>query len=80
MPPATAVDVADLEAADLLHRLLAALPADQRDAFVLVRLEGLSAREVASDCEVAESTIHSRVQAARRQMQAALEASEEASP
>lgn len=69
---APAVAVADLAATDLVHDLLQHLSAPQRDAFILVRMEGLTAREVARDEGVAESTIHSRVQAARRQLQAAL--------
>jgi RNA polymerase sigma-70 factor (ECF subfamily) len=48
--------------------LLAALPDDRREAFVLTQLVGLSYEEAAAACAVAVGTIRSRVARARTQL------------
>lgn len=55
-----------------LWTLLAALGPDQREAFVLTQVGGLSYAEAADACEVAVGTIRSRVARARERLSAAL--------
>jgi len=57
----------------LLHRLLAQLDDDKREVFVLAELEGLTAIEIAEALESNPNTIASRLRAARREFEAALE-------
>ena len=65
-PPAAPDDTLALrEAADLLDAFIATLSAPQREAFVLMDLEGLTAREVAEIAGVPTRTIYSRQRAAR---------------
>jgi RNA polymerase sigma-70 factor (ECF subfamily) len=57
--------VALRQAAALLDAFLATLPAAQREAFVAMELEGLTARTVADSMGVPTRTIYSRVRVAR---------------
>jgi RNA polymerase sigma-70 factor (ECF subfamily) len=57
----------------LLHRLLAELGDDKREVFVLAELEGLTIAEIAEALGVNANTIASRVRAARREFEAALD-------
>ncbi len=57
----------------LLHRLLAQLGDDKREAFVLAELEGLTIAEIAEAIDANPNTVASRVRAARREFEAALE-------
>ena len=57
----------------LLHRLLGQLDDDKRDVFVLSELEGLTMVEIAEALDVNANTIASRLRAARREFEAALE-------
>jgi len=52
--------MADRDTALVVHRALAALPADQRAALVLVELQGHSVAETAGMLGVAEGTVKSR--------------------
>jgi RNA polymerase sigma-70 factor (ECF subfamily) len=54
------------EAADLLDAFIATLSPVQRDAFVLMDIEGLTAKEVAQAAGVPTRTIYSRLRAARQ--------------
>lgn len=57
-------------AIDLMDRLLARLDSvDQRDAFILVELEGVSAIEVARMTRVSVNTVYSRLRLARERLQ-----------
>lgn len=53
------------EAALLMEQFLAQLPPPQREAFMLVELEELTAREAASVVKVPQQTVYSRLRAAR---------------
>lgn len=57
----------------LLHRLLAELDDDKREVFVLSELEGLTMAEIAEALDANPNTIASRLRAARREFEAALE-------
>jgi len=57
----------------LLHRLLGQLDDDKREVFVLSELEGLTMAEIAEALDVNANTIASRLRAARREFEAALE-------
>jgi RNA polymerase sigma-70 factor (ECF subfamily) len=57
----------------LLHRLLGQLDDDKRDVFVLSELEGLTMVEIAEALDVNPNTIASRLRAARREFEAALD-------
>lgn len=57
----------------LLHRLLAELDDDKREVFVLAELEGLTMAEIAEALDVNPNTIASRLRAARRDFEAALD-------
>lgn len=57
------------EAADLMHRFLARLPAAQREAFMLKELEELTAAEIAEATGVPLQTVYSRVRAARSELE-----------
>ena len=54
----------------LLEQFLSALDEDKRTAFVLMDLEGLTAREVAEACGSNQRTIYSRVRVARARFEA----------
>ena len=56
--------------------LVAALPADRREAFVLTQLVGLSYDEAAVVCKCPVGTIRSRVARARTELIAAMRAAE----
>jgi RNA polymerase sigma-70 factor (ECF subfamily) len=56
----------------LLRRLLDALPADRREAFVATQVLGLSYAEAAEVCDCPVGTIRSRVARAREDLTAAL--------
>ncbi|MEM7155328.1 MAG: sigma-70 family RNA polymerase sigma factor [Myxococcota bacterium] len=58
-------EVALRQAADLLDQFMDSLPARQREAFVAVELEGLTARAVAEALGVPTRTVYSRVRTAR---------------
>jgi len=73
----TLVAVDDPEAPialDELRQGLAMLPAEQREALILVGAGGFSYEEAAAICECAVGTVKSRVSRARRALQAILEA------
>ena len=57
----------------LLHRLLGELDEDKREVFVLSELEGLTLAEIAQALDANPNTIASRLRAARRQFEAALD-------
>jgi RNA polymerase sigma-70 factor (ECF subfamily) len=57
------------EAADLMERFLARLPAPQREAFMLKELEELTAAEIAEAIGVPLQTVYSRVRAAHKQLE-----------
>jgi RNA polymerase sigma-70 factor, ECF subfamily len=56
-----------------LHQLLAELGDDKREVFVLAELEGLSMLEIADAIHLNPNTVASRLRAARREFEAALE-------
>jgi RNA polymerase sigma-70 factor (ECF subfamily) len=62
-----------VEAAQLLHSLLAELPEEQRIVFVLAELEGQSPREVATSTGVGINTVYSRLRRAREHLERATE-------
>jgi RNA polymerase sigma-70 factor (ECF subfamily) len=62
--------VHDKDAARLVERFLDSLDADKRVAFVLMEIEGLTAREVAEVCGTNARTVYSRVRAAKRRFAA----------
>jgi RNA polymerase sigma-70 factor (ECF subfamily) len=57
---------------DLGRALLAHLPEDERDAFVLVHILGHSAVAAAAEVKAPPTTVRSRVERARRRMRSAL--------
>jgi RNA polymerase sigma-70 factor (ECF subfamily) len=59
----------------LLHSLLAELDDDKREVFILAELEGLTLAEIAEALDVNMNTIASRLRAARREFEAALDRS-----
>ncbi len=61
-------------ALDELRLCLAMLPAEQREALILVGAGGFAYEEAAEICNCAVGTVKSRVSRARRALQAALEA------
>jgi len=63
--------------ARLLNRVVAALPVEYREVFVLRELEGLSYREIADVAGVPIGTVMSRLSRARTQLQRALRATGE---
>jgi RNA polymerase sigma-70 factor (ECF subfamily) len=62
----------DIAEARRLYALLDLLTAKQREAFVLTRLEGMTAEEAAVVLGLKPSSVHSRVQAARRKLEHAI--------
>lgn len=62
-----------VEAAQLLHELLAELPEEQRVVFVMAELEGLSPAEVAEATGVLINTVYSRLRRAREHLERATE-------
>ncbi len=58
------------DAARLMERFLNALDPDKRTAFVLMEVEGLTAREVAEVCRTNPRTIYSRVRVAKQRFAA----------
>jgi RNA polymerase sigma-70 factor (ECF subfamily) len=76
MPSEAAGPEASAEQAErvrLLHRLLAQLDDDKREVFVLAELEGLTIAEIAEALEANANTIASRLRAARRDFELALD-------
>jgi len=71
-PPTPECDTDRHELATLLVRALDTLPRDQRVAFVLREVEGLTSAEAAAVEGVPEATIRTRVFHARRKLQAEL--------
>jgi RNA polymerase sigma-70 factor (ECF subfamily) len=57
----------------LLHRLLSGLDEAKREVFVLAELEGLTLAEIAEAIGANVNTVASRLRAARREFEAALE-------
>lgn len=70
----------DRERAALLDEILNALPAEQRVAFVLFELEGLSGAEIARLQQVPINTIWARIHRARHKLQSRLLAVRAVSP
>jgi RNA polymerase sigma-70 factor (ECF subfamily) len=68
--PETALEQRELGAA--IARAAAALPDDQRAAFILAELHGLSIEEIASALEVPANTAKTRLFRAREKMRASL--------
>lgn len=56
-----------------LNSLLAQLPGDQREVFVLFEIESLTGEEIAQALEVPVATVHSRLRLAREAFRHALE-------
>jgi len=71
-PPTPEWDTGRRELAAMLVRALDTLPRDQRLAFVLREVEGLSAGEAAQVMGVPEATVRTRVFHARRKLQSEL--------
>jgi RNA polymerase sigma-70 factor (ECF subfamily) len=65
--------VEQAERVRLLHRLLAELDDGKREAFILAELEGLTMAEIAEALDANPNTIASRLRAARREFEAALD-------
>ena len=65
--------VEQAERVRLLHRLLRQLDDDKREVFVLSELEGLTMAEIAEALDVNPNTVSSRLRAARRELEAALD-------
>lgn len=65
--------VQDKDAARLMERFLDALDVDKRVTFVLMDIEGLTAREVAEVCRTNPRTVYSRLRAARQRFAAFVE-------
>ncbi len=65
---------AQSDAVDLVHKLAADLQDDQRTAWILTDLEGMTAREIADELGVNVNTVYSRVRTARKQIEAQLAA------
>lgn len=63
---------ADRELVRILERALAELPEDQREAFLLVEVEGLTTREVGELLNANRNTVASRLRAARAHVKTAL--------
>ncbi|HXI54804.1 MAG TPA: RNA polymerase sigma factor [Polyangia bacterium] len=63
--------LARAEAAALVRRWLAALDDDKREVFILAELEQLSAREIGEATGANQSTVYSRLRAARIALEAA---------
>lgn len=61
-----------------MNRALSGLPADQREALILVAASGFSYEEAADICGVAVGTIKSRVDRARNRLADVLDVSGEA--
>lgn len=57
----------------LLHQLLSQLDETKREVFILAELEGLTLAEIADALGVNANTVASRLRAARREFEAALE-------
>jgi RNA polymerase sigma-70 factor (ECF subfamily) len=57
---------------ELLEALIARLPDEQREVFVLYEIDELSMREVADTLECSQNTAFSRLYAARREIETAL--------
>ena len=68
------------EKAELLTELLTTLNPEQRAAFVLFELEGLSGEEIARLQEVPINTVWARIYKARKKLQDAVESVDRASP
>lgn len=66
--PERSMELQDCER--LMEQFLRGLDEDKRAAFVLMELEGLTAREVAEACASNPRTIYSRVRAARTRFEA----------
>jgi RNA polymerase sigma-70 factor (ECF subfamily) len=72
-PAADAVAaLAEKQSLVLLEQLLAGLPDDQREVFVLYEIEELNMREISEALECSQNTAFSRLYAARRELAAAL--------
>lgn len=67
---AEAAALQDVDAADLLAKALAVLPAEQRAVMELVYAEGLHYREIAAVLDCPENTVKTRVFHARRKLKA----------
>lgn len=61
----------------LVDGILAGLPPEQREVFILHEVEGLSGREIAEALAQNPNTVWTRLRAARRRFDAALEARQE---
>jgi RNA polymerase sigma-70 factor (ECF subfamily) len=66
LPPDAALD--HKRAADFVQAFLDGLPEEQRDAFVLIEIEGMSAPEAAQALEVGVNTVYSRLRLAREHL------------
>ena len=69
--PATALEQQELAA--LLDRCVAALPEQQRAAFILRQVEGLSQREIAAVLDLSEKAVESLLVRARRKLREGLQ-------
>jgi RNA polymerase sigma-70 factor (ECF subfamily) len=74
--PAAAVDPELAERRALLGRCLDAMPLEQRAAFTLFELEGLTGEEVAALLDIPAATAHSRLRLARETFRRALKREE----
>jgi RNA polymerase sigma-70 factor (ECF subfamily) len=61
------------ERVQLLHRLLAGLDESKREVFILAELEGLTLAEISEALGVNQNTVASRLRAARREFEVALD-------
>jgi RNA polymerase sigma-70 factor (ECF subfamily) len=70
--PADQSDLSDLS--DLIARAVAALPEDQRTAFVLSEYHGMATAEIAAVMDTSEKSVESRLYRARHTLRTALRA------
>ncbi len=61
--------VARRQGAQVMRAFLESLPDEQREAFVLMEIEGMSAPQVAQILEVRPNTVYSRLRLARRRFE-----------
>lgn len=68
------------EQLQLVRRLLLELDEEKREVFILTELEGMTMAEIAEALDVNPNTVSSRLRAARREFEEALERASEGSP
>jgi RNA polymerase sigma-70 factor, ECF subfamily len=64
--------LAEKQSLELVHALVARLPAEQREVFMLYEVDELTMREIAEALDCSQNTLFSRLYAARRTLAAEL--------